>query len=220
MAKSGMAGSGMADRDAGRVRLVGLGTGQMGGGMGRLVLRRSGLTLVGAHARRAERAGQELGSAIGEAILLGRETIARRPWPGTAQDAFVLHAEVLELKRKPSVPIGALGEDAFGGKPRFEELGERLRALLNVGREDVEHAGLTPLDGRVSVVGASSGYLVVDVTDAAGDIRVGDLLSFGLTYGALLRAMTSEYVEKRLLPASADEAGGKDSTPTGGCGTP
>jgi predicted amino acid racemase len=142
---------------------------------------------------------------IGEAILLGRETIIRRPWPGTAQDAFLLHAEVLELKRKPSVPIGTLGEDAFGERPRFAERGERLRALLNVGREDVEHAGLTPLDERLSIVGASSGYLVMDVSAAAGDIRVGDVLPFALTYGALLRAMTSEYVEKRLLPLSAGD---------------
>ena len=38
---------------------------------------------------------------IGEAILLGRETIERSPWPGTSQDAFLLEAEVLERKSKP-----------------------------------------------------------------------------------------------------------------------
>ena len=35
---------------------------------------------------------------IGEAIVLGRETTHRKPWPDTFQDAFVLHAEVLELE--------------------------------------------------------------------------------------------------------------------------
>jgi predicted amino acid racemase len=137
---------------------------------------------------------------IGEAILLGRETVHRRPWPGTLQDAFLLHAEVLELKCKPSVPIGETAEDAFGEIPAFEDRGEIDRALLNVGREDVDIAGVTPLDSRLSILGGSSGYLILDVTAARGDIRVGDEIAFALGYSALLAAMTSEYVEKRSLP--------------------
>ncbi len=71
---------------------------------------------------------------IGEAILLGRETMHRRPLPDTYQDAFELHAEVLELKVKPSIPVGERTQDAFGGQTAFVDRGERLRALLNVGR--------------------------------------------------------------------------------------
>jgi predicted amino acid racemase len=141
---------------------------------------------------------------IGEAILLGRETLHRRPWPGTHPDAFVLHAEVLELKEKPSVPVGERAEDAFGHVPAFEDHGAVDRAILNVGREDVEVEGVTPLDPRLKVLGASSDYLIVDVTAAAGAIRVGDEIAFALNYGALLAAMTSEYVEKRCLKAEAD----------------
>ena len=138
---------------------------------------------------------------VGEAILLGRETVYRRPWPGTHQDAFVLHAEVLELKKKPSVPLGERSEDAFGKLPVFEDRGEVQRALLNVGREDVDAEGIAPLDSRLTILGASSGYLVVDVTRAAGSIRVGDELAFSLNYSALLAAMTSGYVKKRHLKA-------------------
>jgi predicted amino acid racemase len=135
---------------------------------------------------------------IGEAILLGRETMHRKPWPGTRQNAFILQAEVLELKRKASLPRGARSEDAFGGRPQFvADRGEVWRALLNVGREDVYVDGLTPLDGRLAILGATSGYLVMDVTPAAGSLRVGDEVAFALNYGALLAAMTSEYVEKR-----------------------
>ena len=133
---------------------------------------------------------------IGEAILLGRETTHRKPWPDTCQDAFVLHAEVLELKKKPSVPLGQRGEDAFGKRPEFEQRGEVLRALLNVGHEDIDVEGLTPRDTGAVILGASSGYLVVDVTAAAGSIRVGDTLAFALNYAALLAAMTSAYVKK------------------------
>lgn len=134
---------------------------------------------------------------IGEAILLGRETTQRNPWPNTFQDAFILHTEVLELKTKPSVPLGLRGEDAFGEHHEFEDRGEILRALLNVGREDINVEGITPQDPRVTILGASSGYLAVDVTAATGSIRVGDTLSFSMNYGALLTAMTSEYVKKR-----------------------
>lgn len=136
---------------------------------------------------------------IGEAILLGRETVHRRPWPDTFQDAFLLHAEVLELKRKPSIPIGETAEDAFGGTPAFEDRGEVDRALLNVGREDVDIRGLAPLDSRLSILGGSSGYLILDVTGARGDVRVGDEIVLAPNYSALLAAMSSEYVEKRPL---------------------
>jgi predicted amino acid racemase len=140
---------------------------------------------------------------IGEAILLGRETTRRRPWPGTVQDAFLLHAEVLELKHKPSLPRGEQCEDAFGRRPQFMDRGTILRALLNVGREDVDVKGIVPLDARLTVLGASSGYLVIDATAAAGSIQVGDTLAFTLNYSALLTAMTSGYVKKRPLDESA-----------------
>jgi predicted amino acid racemase len=140
---------------------------------------------------------------IGEAILLGRETTRRRPWPGTHQDVFMLFAEVLELRDKPSRPLGQRGEDAFGGQPDFEDRGTMPRALLNLGREDVDVSGLTPLDDRLRILGASSGYLVVDVSAAPGAFAVGDEIGFAVNYSALLAAMTSEYVKKR--PATASE---------------
>jgi predicted amino acid racemase len=132
---------------------------------------------------------------IGEAILLGRETTRRRPWPGTCQDAMVLHAEVLECRRKRP-GSGERGQDAFGAPGAAQPSGDRLRALVNLGREDVDEKGLTPLEEGVHILGASSGYLVLDVTDADA-VRVGAELTFAPGYGALLRAMTSEYVEKR-----------------------
>ena len=135
---------------------------------------------------------------IGEAILLGRETLHRTPWPDTFQDAFVLHAEVIEEKRKPSVPIGPTSEDAFGHIPTFVDRGVRDRAIVNIGREDVDVDGLCPMDSRLTIVGASSDHLIVDVTSAHGALHVGDTLSFALNYSALLAAMTSQYVDKRV----------------------
>jgi predicted amino acid racemase len=139
---------------------------------------------------------------VGEAILLGRETIHRSAWPDTFQDAFCLYAEVIEEKQKPSVPIGEISEDAFGKKPAFVDRGDRKRAILNVGREDVEVDGIRPLDTRLAILGASSDHLIVDVTEAAGSIQVGDTIAFALSYSALLAAMTSPYVEKQPIASS------------------
>jgi predicted amino acid racemase len=134
---------------------------------------------------------------VGEAILLGRETVRREPWPGTSQDAFELRAEVIECRAKPSLPEGPRTADAFGRLRPLADRGVRTRALLDLGREDVDVEGLAPLDPRLTVLGASSDYLVVDVTDARGEVAVGQELAFGLSYGALLAVMDSEYVEKR-----------------------
>ena len=51
------------------IRVLVLGTGQMGSGIARLVLEKRGLQLVGAYGRRSERAGMDVGQAIG----LGRD---------------------------------------------------------------------------------------------------------------------------------------------------
>jgi len=112
---------------------------------------------------------------------------------------------VLELKRKPSLPQGERGEDAFGHHPRFEAQGDRLRALVNIGREDVAVEGIRPLDPRLQILGASSGYLALDVSEAEGAYQVGDTLAFSLNYAALMAAMTSAYVKKVVVPPMGDD---------------
>lgn len=135
---------------------------------------------------------------IGEGILLGRETTLREAWPNTYQDAFVLQAEVVELKRKPSAFSGEHCEDAFGGHPHFDDHGDILHALVNIGRQDVAVEGITPLEPAI-IIGASSDYLGMDVSALAGRIKLGDILSFNVNYAALLAAMTSAYVEKNCI---------------------
>ncbi|MCI0507642.1 MAG: alanine/ornithine racemase family PLP-dependent enzyme [Gammaproteobacteria bacterium] len=160
----------------------------------------SGINSSGLELIAAGRMPRQINHArIGEAILLGRETLHRRPWPGTFQDAFILHAEVLEQKLKPSAPVGIRSEDAFGKQPAFEDRGKIDRILVNVGREDIDVDGTTPLDSRLKILGASSGYLAIDATDSKGQYKVGDEISFTLNYSALLRVMTSEYVKKRAI---------------------
>ncbi len=133
---------------------------------------------------------------IGEAILLGRETAKGTIWPGCAHDAFQISAEVIELKKKPSIPIGETGVNAFGEKPVFHDKGDILRAILSVGREDVVVDNLIPTDSGVSILGASSDHLLLDVTEADRKLTLGCRMKFDMNYGALLASMTSKYVKK------------------------
>lgn len=136
---------------------------------------------------------------IGEAIVLGRETTNREIWPGTSQDAFIISAEIIELKEKSSVPTGIIGQDAFGNVPEFEDKGMMKRAILNIGRQDVNIEGITPLDTSIEILGASSDHLLTDVTKANKALKPGDILQFEVNYAALLAAMTSGYVDKRTI---------------------
>jgi len=136
---------------------------------------------------------------IGEAIVLGRNVIDRSPWPGTRQDTFRLVAEVVEVARKPSIPIGDLGQDAFGGTPCFVDRGVRLRAICNLGRQDVVVDGIEPLDPGIIVLGGSSDHLILDVEDALEPVRLGSEIAFHPGYGALLALSTSPYVQKVVL---------------------
>jgi ornithine racemase len=136
---------------------------------------------------------------IGEAIMLGRETAYGKSWPGTSFDAFTLEAELIEIKTKPSLPIGETGMDAFGGKPVFEDKGKMTRGILNIGREDVDVDGLSPTDNSLSIIGASSDHLLLDITKAESKPQLGDKIGFTLNYGALLAGMTSAYVLKKPL---------------------
>lgn len=133
---------------------------------------------------------------LGESILLGNDTSAGCRVPELYGDAFTLSAMLVEIQRKPSRPIGVAGRNAFGETVEFPDVGEQLRGILAIGRQDVSVEGLTPLDASVRILGASSDHLIVDLSRAKTEYRVGDILSFIPDYGALLRAYTSPYVER------------------------
>lgn len=134
---------------------------------------------------------------LGESILLGRETIDREAIPGAHLDAFTIRAEVIELKEKPSLPLGTVSQDAFGQTPCFIDRGVHRRAILAVGRQDID-LPLESLHSRLEILGASSDHLIADAVGCPG-LKVGDLVEFIPGYGALLKAMTSPYVRKEYV---------------------
>ena len=133
---------------------------------------------------------------IGESIVLGRETAYGAAINNCHEDVFVLKGEIVEIKNKPTVPTGKIGMDAFGNKPVFEDEGIRKRAIIAIGRQDIRLEGLTPMDCNLSIFGASSDHLILDITDSEKELAIGDIVDFKIDYGCLLAAMTSPYVEK------------------------
>ena len=129
---------------------------------------------------------------IGEAILLGKDLQVDwgiRDMDYLRMDALTLRAEVVEVKDKPTYPIGEFAIDAFGRKPAYEDRGIRRRAILALGRADVgELESLIPREPGLTVIGGSSDHCIVDVEDCPRRLQVGDIVEFSLCYSHMLYA--------------------------------
>lgn len=111
------------------------------------------------------------------------------------QDVYSLKAEVIEIKDKPSYPIGSITIDAFGNKPVYVDRGVRKRALVAIGKVDFGNIdGIYPKESGVEIVGASSDHTILDIENASRSIRVGDVLTFGMTYASLVFLTNSKSV--------------------------
>ena len=136
---------------------------------------------------------------LGEAFILGNDTAYETKLPGTVDDTLILKAQIVELKEKPSLPIGEVGVDAFGEKPYYEDRGIMQRAIIAIGKQDADLGSMTPCDERIEIMGGSSDHIILDVTKCADDYKVGDVAEFKLGYGGLLKAATSAYVEREYV---------------------
>lgn len=130
---------------------------------------------------------------LGEAILLGCDPLDRQPIDGLHTDAITLYAEVIEIKVKPSLPTGIIGQSALGEAPAVLDRGLVTQAILAIGQQDIDLTGLQPPTG-VTVMGASSDHLILE--SESKDLSLGSEVEFQLNYSALLRAMTSPFVAK------------------------
>lgn len=136
---------------------------------------------------------------LGKAILFGTEFAYGKRIENTYGDVFKLHAEIIEIKEKPSVPTGEIGLDAFGEKPIFIDRGIRKRAILGIGKQDVRVDNIIPRDSDIIIIGGSSDHLIVDITNCKNQYDIGDILEFYIHYIGVLQAMTSEYIDKVLI---------------------
>ncbi|TDX50926.1 alanine/ornithine racemase family PLP-dependent enzyme [Orenia marismortui] len=129
---------------------------------------------------------------VGETILLGREVGSGNKFPLTRLDTVKLVAEVIELKDKPT-----LLRDEESKEELIKNNDKEIikRGILGIGKQDIVPEGLFPMNQKITIEGASSDHLIVDLS-CVENINLGDEIEFRLSYEALLQAMTSPYVNK------------------------
>lgn len=111
------------------------------------------------------------------------------------QDVFTLQAEVIEVKDKPSFPVGELSFDAFGHVGEYEDRGIRRRALLAIGKVDFAFTDMLLIrNKKIEVVSASSDHLILDIERCKEDIKVGDIVEFDLCYATMVYLTNSKNI--------------------------
>lgn len=136
---------------------------------------------------------------VGEGILLARDLpdIWNYEMKGFNQHNFTLRAQIIEIKEKPSHPVGEIFIDAFGNTPEYEDRGIRKRALAAIGKKDIgHHESLIPRLEGLTVEGSSSDHLIMDITDCKTSLKVGDIVEFDMYYQSMLYLTSSESVKK------------------------
>lgn len=140
---------------------------------------------------------------VGESLFLGNNLFDKTLIDGMCDDTFLLHSEIIEITEKPKVPYGEMQDNPSGERAKFQDKDygkKQKRAILDIGLLDISKTKF--LEGareNLTFIGASSDMLVVDVTDTTTDYKVGDDVSFKMSYMGALRVMNSHYIEKRLI---------------------
>jgi 4-hydroxy-tetrahydrodipicolinate reductase len=170
-----------------RIRILVLGTGQMGSGIIRLVLQKAGLELVGAYGRRPERAGMDLGQAVGLGRLLGLsistelDNVIERSNPDVAIQATCSRMddaapEITVLLRR-GVRVISIAEEMAFPKRRFPVIAREIDRLAKANNAAVLGTGINP--------GFVLDLLVIALTGVCSEVRsitatrINDLSAFG-----------------------------------------
>lgn len=125
--------------------------------------------------------------------MYGHDFVSGCGITGLSRTDPVLTASVLECFRKPPAPQGPGGLDAFGHVPDTHLPDEDAwYSMIALGRRDMEPGGLRPLVDGAGLAGATSDVCILITPEP---LRPGDEVRFAADYEALVRAVTSPYVE-------------------------
>jgi predicted amino acid racemase len=108
---------------------------------------------------------------------------------------YILKSEIIEVNRKPTVPLGELGLDTFMESKTFVDRVERKRALLALGYQDVKFENIWPVDPKIEILGQTFDHTILDIENSEKDYQAGDLIAFEVVYTGLLAACNSEGVK-------------------------
>jgi len=123
---------------------------------------------------------------IGEAILLGHDTVNYKPVRGAFTDCFLLEAEIIEVKKKD---------------------GGAYKIILALGLQDVSSSNIYCCNPDLYTIGQSSDHTVLGIKRSRDkktgnyffDQEAGSIISFNLDYFGLLSCMTSPFVKKSYI---------------------
>ncbi len=136
---------------------------------------------------------------IGETLYFGNDLITEEPIEGMQTNVIRLFTEIIEITKKPKVPIGQLSTNPSGDLYEIDEedYGKTsYRAILDIGLLDISPDHLVLDAPGIEIVNASSDMLIVDLGNNDEGYKVGDVLSFGLEYMGALHLLNSDYIEK------------------------
>jgi hypothetical protein len=170
-----------------KLKVAVLGTGQMGSGIVRLLIRKRGLEIVGVYGRRADRAGVDVGEAIGHGTKIGVELTNDLPGmlssakPDVVIQATCSRVEQAAVEIKTAVQgkanvISIAEEMAY---PSYEApgLSEEIRKLAMENKVTVVGTGINP--------GFVLDLLVISLTGVCYNVesitarRINDLSPYG-----------------------------------------
>ncbi|WP_324825323.1 alanine/ornithine racemase family PLP-dependent enzyme [Sinanaerobacter sp. ZZT-01] len=134
---------------------------------------------------------------IGEGIILAYDL--QKDWGYDMSylnmDAFTLKAQIIEVKDKPTYPVGEIFIDAFGNVCEYEDRGIRRRALLGLGKLDAcDLSKLLPRTKNIEILGGSSDHTILDIEDNKDHLQVGDVVEFDVCYTTMLFLTNSKNV--------------------------
>lgn len=169
------------------IRALVVGTGQMGAGIGRLVLSKHGLELVGAYGRRKSRAGMDFGDAIGLGRNIGLAignnlaNLIENTNPDVAIQATCSRLadakdEVITLLQH-GVNVVSLAEEMAYPRQSNPEIAKEINALAMTYGASVLGTGINP--------GFVFDLLIIALTGVCADIesitaeRINDLSPYG-----------------------------------------
>ncbi len=139
---------------------------------------------------------------VGEMLYFGNNLVTGENVKEMSPDVFQLYTEIIEITEKPKVPIGALDANPSGEvfEINEEDYGKTsYRAILDIGLLDINTDFLEPQDQGITISGASSDMIVVDLGEESPDYKVGDLIPFRVKYMGALGLLNSYYIEKKVI---------------------
>ena len=139
---------------------------------------------------------------VGEGIVNGRDLqdIWGFDMKGFSRDNYRILAQVVEIRDKPSYPIGEIFVDAFGNTPEYVDKGIRTRALVALGKRDIGDVfSIVPTIEGITIEGGSSDHTILDITDCNEEIKLGDILQFEVCYEAMIHSTYSSSVVKEYI---------------------